>query len=37
MEKQPSRGCIIKTGPEKYPQLHRRTPTPKCDPNKAAV
>ena len=37
MEKQPSRGVINKTRPEKYHQIHRRTPTPKCDPNKAAV
>ena len=37
MEKQPSRGAFIKTRPEKYDQIHRRTPTPKCDPNKAAV
>ena len=37
MEKQPSRGAIIKTHPEKYHQIHRRTPMPKCDPNKVAV
>ena len=37
MEKQPSRGVIIKTRPEKYHQIHRRILTPKCDPNKAAV
>ena len=37
MEKQPSRGAIIKLRPEKYHQIHIRTPTLKCDPNKAAV
>ena len=37
MEKQPFRGAIIKTRPEKYHQIHRRTSTPKCDTNKAAV
>ena len=37
MEKQPSRGAIIKTLPEKYHQIHRRTPTLKCDPSKSAV
>ena len=37
MEKHPSRGAIINTRPEKYHQIHRRTPTPKCNPNKAAV
>ena len=37
MEKQPSRGAIIKMRPEKYHQINRRTPMPKCDPNKAAM
>ena len=37
MEKQPSRGDIIKTRPKKHHQIYRRTPTPKCDPNKVAV
>ena len=37
MEKQASRGGIIKTRLEKYHQIHRRAPTPKCDTNKVAV
>ena len=37
MEKQSSRDATIKTRPEKYHQIHSRTPTPTCDPNKATV
>ena len=37
MEKQPSEGAIIKKRPKKYHQIQMRTPTPKCDPNKATV
>ena len=37
MEKQASRGGIIKTRPEKYHQIHSRASTPKCDTNKVAV
>ena len=37
MEKQSSRCAIIKTRPEKYHQIHRRTPAPKCDTSKIAV
>ena len=29
MQKQPSRGALMKTCPEKYHQIHKKTPTPK--------
>ena len=37
MEKRPSGDAIIKTRLEKYHQIRRRTPTPKCDLKKAPV
>ena len=29
MQKQPSRGALMKTCPEKYHQIHKKTPTAK--------
>ena len=43
MQKQPSRGALMKDPPlpppkkKKMQKIHRRTPTLKCNPNKAAM
>ena len=31
MQKQPSKGVLMKRRPEKTRQIHRRTPTPTCN------